>query len=88
MWSEMGIYLDRLSAIVIGNDLIPIIVIAQNSFDLSITDTVFVIYFVIADRFFIHTVFKVSELALWKKYIVLMQFKNVSLLYLMPLQSP
>ena len=47
------------------DDLSPIIVIAQNSFDLSITD---VIYFVIAvnyrDKvFFLHTVFK---LQCWK----------------------
>ena len=47
---EMGIYRDNLSAIVIGNNLLPIIVIAQNSLDLSITDIAFVIYFVIADE--------------------------------------
>ena len=48
--AEMGIYRDNLSAIVIGDNLLPIIVIAQNSFDLSITDIAFVIYFVIADK--------------------------------------
>ena len=48
-YPEMGIYRDNLSAIVIGDNLLPIIVIAQNSFDLSITDIAFVIYFVIAD---------------------------------------
>ena len=30
----MGIYRDNLSAIIMGDDLLPIIVIAQNSFDL------------------------------------------------------
>ena len=39
-----------LSAIVIGDNLLPIIVIAQNSFDLSITDIAFVLYFAIADK--------------------------------------
>ena len=58
----MSIYRVDLSAAVIGNNLLPIIVIAQNSFDLSITD---VIYFVIAvnyrDKvFFLHTVFKLQ----------------------------
>ena len=47
---EMGIYRDNLSATVNGNNLLPIIVIAQNSFDLLITDIAFVIYFVIADK--------------------------------------
>ena len=46
----MGIYRDNLSAIVIGDNFLPIIVIAQNSFDLSITDIAFSIYFVIADK--------------------------------------
>ena len=46
----MGIYRDNLSAIVIGDSLSLIIVIAQNKFDLSITDIAFVIYFVIADK--------------------------------------
>ena len=46
----MSIYGDSLSAIVIGDDLLPIIVIAQNSFGLLITDITFVIYFVIADK--------------------------------------
>ena len=35
---------------VIGDNLLRIIVIAQNSFDLSITNIVFAIYFVIADK--------------------------------------
>ena len=48
--SEMGIYRDNLSAIVISDIFLPIIVIAQNSLDLSITDIAFVIYFVIADK--------------------------------------
>ena len=46
----MGIYRDNLSAVVIGDNLLPIIVIVQSSFDLSITDIAFVIYFVIADK--------------------------------------
>ena len=46
----MGIYRDNLSAIVIGDNLLPIIVIAQNNFDLSISDIAFVIYFVIANK--------------------------------------
>ena len=47
---EMGIYRDNLSAIVIGDNFVSIIVIAQNSLDLSITVIAFVIYFVIADK--------------------------------------
>ena len=46
----MSIYRDNLSAIVIGDNLLPIIVIAQNNLDLSIIDIAFVIYFVIADK--------------------------------------
>ena len=46
----MGIYRDNLLTIVIGDNLLPIIVIAQNGFDLSITDIAFVIFFVIADK--------------------------------------
>ena len=46
----MGIYRDDLSAIVIGDNLLPIIVIARNNFDLLITDIAFVAYFVIADK--------------------------------------
>ena len=46
----MGVYRDNSSAIVIGDNFLPIIVIAQNSLDLSITDIDFVIYFVIADK--------------------------------------
>ena len=48
--SEMGIYRDNLSAIVIGDNFLWIIVIAQNSLDLSIIVIAFVIYFVIADK--------------------------------------
>ena len=47
---EMGIYRDNLSAIVIGNNFLSIIVIAQNSLDLSITVIAVVEYFVIADE--------------------------------------
>ena len=47
---EMGIYRDNLSAILIGDNFLPIIVIAQDSLNLSITDIAFVIYFVIADK--------------------------------------
>ena len=46
----MGVYRDNLSPIVIGNNYLPIIVIAQNNFHLSITDIAFVIYFVTADK--------------------------------------
>ena len=46
----MSIYQDNLLAIVIGNNLLSIIVITQNSFDLSITDITFVMYFVIANK--------------------------------------
>ena len=49
-FTEMGIYRDDLSAIVIGDNFLPIIVIAQNSFDLSITDIADVIYLGIADK--------------------------------------
>ena len=47
---EMGIYQDNLLAIIISDNFSPIIVIAQNSFDLSITNIGFVIYFVIANK--------------------------------------
>ena len=46
----MGIYRDNLSAIVISDNFLPINVIAQNSFELSITDIAFAIYFVIANK--------------------------------------
>ena len=48
----MGIkvYQDNLLAIVIDNNLLSIIVSAQNSFNLSITDIAFVIYFIIVDK--------------------------------------
>ena len=46
----MGIYRDNLSAIVISDNLVLIIVIAQTIFDLSITDIAFVIYFAFADK--------------------------------------
>ena len=46
----MGTYRDNSSAMVIGDNFLPIIVIAENSFDLSITDIAFVIYYVIADK--------------------------------------
>ena len=48
--AKMGIYRDDLSAIVIGDNFLPIILIAQISFDLSITGITFVIYFAIADK--------------------------------------
>ena len=47
---EIGTYRDNLSAIVIDDNLLSIIIIAQNNFDLSITVIAFVIYFVIADK--------------------------------------
>ena len=40
----MGIYQNNSSAIVIGSNLLTFIVIAENSFDLSMTDVAFVIY--------------------------------------------
>ena len=46
----MGIYRDNLSAIVIGDNFLPISVFAQNGFDLSIINIAFIIYFVIADK--------------------------------------
>ena len=46
----MGIYRDNLSAIIIGDNFLPIIVIAQNNLDLSITDIAFVTHFIIADK--------------------------------------
>ena len=46
----MSIYRDNLLAIIIGDSSSPIIVIAQNGFDFSITDIDFAIYFVIADK--------------------------------------
>ena len=58
----MGIYRDNLSAIVTGDNLLPIIVIAQNSFDLSITDIAFVEMLSPINyrdkRFFMHAVSK------------------------------
>ena len=62
----MGIYRDNL---------LPIIVIAQSSYDLSITDIAFVIYFVIVHKLsrlndslcLQCSNFRISELALWKK---------------------
>ena len=49
-FAEKGIYRDNLSAIVIGDNLLPIIVIAQKNLDVSIIDIAFAIYFVIADK--------------------------------------
>ena len=39
-----GHYRDNLTAILISDNFLPIIVIAQNSLDLSITDIAFAIY--------------------------------------------
>ena len=50
LYPEMGIYRHNLLAIVICDNLLSIVVIAQNNFDLSITDIAFVIHFVIADK--------------------------------------
>ena len=47
---EMGIYPHNSSAIVVGDNFLSIIVIAQNIFELSITDIALVIYLVIADK--------------------------------------
>ena len=66
--SEIGIYKDNLSAIVIA------IIYCRLSLSHKIVliyrlPILFVLYFVIADkRFLTRTVFKVSKLALWKKY--------------------
>ena len=71
----MGIYRDNVSAIIIGDNLLPIIVISQNSFvyRLPISFSQYILLSPINDRdkrFFMHTVFKASELALWEKYSV------------------
>ena len=52
----MGIYRDNLLAKVIDDNSLPIIVITQNSFDLSITDIGFVISFVIAHKLLRQTI--------------------------------
>ena len=63
----MGIYRDNLSAIVIGDSLLPIIVIAKNGFDLPIADIAFAIYILLLPinysdkRFFMLTVFKLQS---------------------------
>ena len=46
----MGFRRDNLSAIVICDNILLLIVIAQNSLDLSITGISLVVYFVIADK--------------------------------------
>ena len=46
----MGIYRDNLLAIAIGDNFLSIIAFAKNNFDLSITVSAFVIFFVIADK--------------------------------------
>ena len=46
----MGIYRDNLLAIVISDNFLSIIIITQNSLDLSITVSAFVVYFVIVDN--------------------------------------
>ena len=61
----MGIYRDNLSAIVIGDNFLPIIVNAQNSLDLSITDIAFVIYFVIADKLSRQTIVYAHSVQSW-----------------------
>ena len=53
----MAIYRNNLSAIVIGDNLSSIIVIAENNLDLSITDIDFVICCVIADKLSRKTIF-------------------------------
>ena len=60
-------YRDNLSAIVIGDKFLSIIVIAQNSLDLSITVIVFAIYILLSPinyrdkRFFMHAVFELQS---------------------------
>ena len=97
---ELVIYRDNLPVIVVGDNLLPIIVIAQTSFNLSITDIALVIYFAIADKLsrltilYAHSV-QTSKLVSWRygkntrypqKLVAI--FKNLSLLCLMPWQSP
>ena len=93
----MGTYRDNLSAIFIGDNLSPIFVIDQNSFNSSITDIALVKYFVITNefrdkQFFMYTVFKVNELALRKKYRVSIEsccnLKNLCSFCLLPRQRP
>ena len=69
----MGIYRDNLSAVVIGDNLTPIIAITQNSFDLSITYIAFVIQYILLlpinyrdKRFFMPPVFKTLKLESWR----------------------
>ena len=52
----------------ISNDFLQIIVIAKNSFDLSITVVAFVIYFVIADKLLPQTIVYAHsvKLASWR----------------------
>ena len=62
----MGIYRDNLSAIVIGDNFLSIIVIAQNSLDLSITVIAFVNILLSPinyrdKRFFMYAVFKLQS---------------------------
>ena len=57
----MGIYRDNLSAIVIGDNFLSIIIIAKNSLDLSITVIAFAISFVIADKLLRWTIFYASS---------------------------
>ena len=79
----MGICRDDLLAIVIGDNFLPIIVIAQNSLELSITDIAFVMYFVIAINNSLCT--QCSKLGSWHYGKihgvdkVLLHFKNISL---------
>ena len=90
----MGIYRDHLSAIVIGDNFLPIIVIAQNSFDLSITDIAFVLYFVIVDKLSRKTIIHAHsvKLATWRYgkihgvRKILLQFNKISFC-LMPRQE-
>ena len=89
----MGIYRDNLSAIVISDNFLPIIVIAQNNFDLSINRYRFCSIFdyrryVIAVNDFLClqcSNFKVGELALGKKYTVpsksCCNFRKISLCF-------
>ena len=62
----MGIYRDNLSAIVIGDNFLSIIVIAQNSLDLLIT-VIALLYILLSPvnyrdkRFFVHAVFKLQS---------------------------
>ena len=88
----MGIYRNDLSAIVIGDNFLPIIVIAQKSLDLMIADIAFVIYFVTAINDFLCTQCSKLGSCAMSKFTVSIKsccnLKNLSWLCLIPRLSP